>query len=179
MPAIEQLCVILILIFTCLISSRCHLTTENWTYLLLRDDKIFLVLFGTLGSLLFCFLLYRFSVYVHRPIFKYCILTSVNMPCSLLFVFEPLNHPIQSNLHLLFAYLYFFCVNGCFIHSLFFFHLSKPNQAKIIETLYLIILILSAALYIHFMSINTLFELFFTLSMTTLLSFTLTLIHKH
>ena len=137
-----------------------------------------LYIFGPLGSLLFCYLLYRFSVQVLHPLKKQCLLTTLCMPLSLLFVFDPELHPIQSSLHLLFSYLFFFCVNGCFAHSLMILSLSEKKKANFILQLYLILLAVCSALYIHFMSINTLFELIFTTGMTLLVTFSLHITSK-
>ncbi len=170
---LENLCAVLMILLTCFVSFQCDLAKENWTVLLLRPEKTILYLLGTLGSLIFCFLLYRFSLNVLHPQKKQCFFSALCMPLSLLFVFDPEFHPIQSSLHLLFSYLFFFCVNGCFVQSLFILSLSQKKKATIILQLYLIILAFCAVLYIHFMSINTLFELFFTVSLTLLLAFSL------
>ncbi|MBE6108774.1 MAG: hypothetical protein E7192_09110 [Erysipelotrichaceae bacterium] len=170
---LEYLCTVLMIVLTCFVSFQCDLKTENWTVLLLRPEKYLLYLFGTLGSFLFCFLLYRFSVNVLHPLKKQCLLTALCMPLSLLFVFDPEFHPIQSSLHLLFSYLFFFCVNGCYIHSLFILSFSHKRKTDFLFQIYLIILALCAGLYLRFMSINTLFELCFTVSMTLLLSFSI------
>ncbi|MBQ7889126.1 MAG: hypothetical protein IJ356_05160 [Erysipelotrichaceae bacterium] len=175
---VENICTVLMILSTFLISSKCSLTEENWTVLLLKPEKTLLYIFGTLGSILFCFLLYRLSQRVRKPLKALCIFTAICMPLSLMFIYEPINHQLQTTLHLLFAYLYFFEVNAIYIHILYTLHFREPKIFHHLLKIYLFILAGCTGLCVHFMVINTLFELAFTCSMTLLIDYSLHLLKE-
>ena len=166
---IENAAALAMITLTVIVSAHCHLTQENWTALLLTEDKWLLYVLGTLGSLLFCFLLYRFSCAAKHPQKTGCILTSLYMPISLFFVYEPQNQPFATMLHLVFSYLFFFCVNFQFLSALVHLHYRELFKAKRIAQAYFLVLGTCIASFLIFMSINTLFELLFTCGMTLLL----------
>jgi hypothetical protein len=90
-----------------------------------------------------------------------------------MFVFDPLSHPLQSNLHLFFSYLYFYGVNFSLITSLFYLHFTEPKLIKTVLQAYLLILGIVLAMYLHYTSVNTLFEVTFTSAMTILVIVTI------
>lgn len=170
---IENLCTVLMIILTLFVSSYCSMTDENWTVLLLRPEKKLLYVFGTLGSTLFCFLLYQLSKRVKKPQRALCFMTMMCMPLSLMFVYDPDVHQMETTLHLLFAYLYFFGINASIIISLFQLHFRNTKLFHHLAQLYGLILAGCAAICMHYMVINTLFELYFTCATTCFISYSL------
>ena len=173
MKLIENLCAIAMLILTWIISAFSFVRGENWTALLISPERPLLLIFGPVGALLFCFLLYRLSIYSRHPQKKLCLFTCLCMPLSLMFMFDPLSHPLQSNLHLFFSYLYFYGVNFSLITSLFYLHFTEPKLFKTVLQAYLLILGIVLAMYLHYTSVNTLFEVTFTSAMTILVIVTI------
>ena len=173
MKLMENLCAAAMLILTWIVSAFSFARGENWTALLISPERPLLLVFGPLGALLFSFLLYRLSVYTRRPQKKLCRFICLCMPLSLMFVFDPVAHPLQSNLHLLFSYLFFYSVNFSMVYSLYQLHLREPKLFQTTLQWYLLILGCVIAMYLHYTSVNTLFEVTFTSAMTILVIFTI------
>jgi hypothetical protein len=170
MNLIENLCAGAMLIVTWVISFFSFQRGENWTALLISPERNLMLVLSPIGAALFCFLLYRFSCNVHYPQKRLTFFTALCMPLSLMFVFDPMNHPMQSNIHLFFSYLYFFGVNLSFMTSLYQLHFTETKLFQQISQGYLFILLVVGMMYMHYMSINTLFEVTFTTGMTLLLA---------
>ena len=62
MKLIENLCAIAMLILTWIISAFSFMRGENWTALLISPERPLLLIFGSTGAMLFCFLLYRLLI---------------------------------------------------------------------------------------------------------------------
>ena len=169
---------IIVVIITLFTASYTTIYYDNFTSLATNHLPI-LLLWSNVCCIITLYLLYdlskltistRNTKYYLFIIFIFQVLTTIfNFDKSSLFQL----------LHLIFAYAFFLSINFYFIYLIYHFSLTNNALYNKLNQYYYALLTICMFIFMYYMSINTLFEIVFTILFSYLLTYCFYIINKH
>ena len=169
---------IIVVIITLFTASYTTIYYDNFTSLATNHFPI-LLLWSNVCCIITLYLLYDISKLTLNNKHKkyYLIIIYIFQLLTTLFNFD--KSSIFQLLHLIFAYAFFLSINFYFIYLNYQFSLRNNIVSTKLNQYYYAILAICMFIFMYFMSINTLFEIVFTILFSFFLTYCFYIINKH